>query len=77
MLLMPVDFDEAQAIAEGPGNSATKTCEEGPAPCCMDALGKLDKQCAVFQRSAEAMGELPVRILSRLAACLLAIDQVD
>ncbi|CAL5221890.1 g4155 [Coccomyxa viridis] len=57
VLLRPADFDEAQAVAEGPGDSATKAIEEGSAPCCMDALGNLDKQCAVFQRSAEAMAE--------------------
>ena len=66
-LLRPAGFDEAQASIEGRDGSGTKTCQEGPAPCCMDALCTLDKQCAVFKRSAEAMGRLPMHVLLRSA----------
>ena len=57
-LLRPADADEAAASIGGGTSPAASDSQGSPAPCCMDALRVLNAQCRVFQRSAEALGEL-------------------
>lgn len=55
-LLQPAGLDEAQASIDGRKSTASAGPEDGPAPCCMDAMTNLNAQCFVFKRSADALG---------------------
>ena len=55
-LLQPADFNEALASINSRKSTASAGPEDGPAPCCMDAMANLNAQCIVFKRSADALG---------------------
>ena len=65
-LLRPADFDEARATMDGCQSSASKARAEVAAPSCMDSLGKLNTQCTVFKRSAEAICECSPQTVAEL-----------
>lgn len=65
-LLRPADFDEARATMDGCCSSASGASAEVAAPSCMDSLGKLNTQCTVFKRSAEAIGERSPQTVAEL-----------
>jgi len=65
-LLRPADFDEARTSMDACQSSASEVSAELAAPSCVESLGKLNTQCTVSKRSAEAIGERSPQTMAEL-----------